>query len=267
VTASVAVPATLAPSRGGASAIDATDLYALPRADVVVLGEVHDNPVHHAHQAIAIEAVAPSAVVFEMLSPDQAGRVTPRLARSAEALGAILGWEASGWPDIAIYHPVFVAAGEAAIRGGAAPMDDVRRATREGAAAAFGPDAARFGIDAPLPEAEQALREAGQLMAHCNALPAEALGGMVEAQRLRDAWLARAALEAVEQTGGPVVVITGNGHARADWGVPRMLAAAAPELEVLTVGQFEEAAEARPPYDLWLVTEAVARPDPCAAFR
>jgi uncharacterized iron-regulated protein len=64
-----------------------------------------------------------------------------------------------------------------------------------------------------------------------------------------------------------VIVITGNGHARADWGVPRMIAAADPEVRVLTVGQFEEAAEARPPFDLWLVTEAVARGDPCEAFR
>lgn len=250
-----------------AGEIEATDLYTLPKADVVVFGEVHDNPVHHAHQAIAVDALKPSAVVFEMLSPDQAARVTPRLVRSEEALAAVLGWEASGWPDFGMYHPIFVAAGEAAIRGGAAPAEEVRRAAEEGAAAVLGPEAGRFGLALPLPEAEQMLREAEQLMAHCNAMPAEALPGMVEAQRLRDARLAQAALAAVEETGGPVVVITGNGHARADWGVPWMLAAAAPGLEVLAIGQFEEAAEAEPPFDLWLVTPAAARGDPCAVFR
>jgi uncharacterized iron-regulated protein len=259
--------AALAASGAGAREIEAVDLYDLPRADVLILGEVHDNPIHHAHQAVAIEAVRPSAVVFEMLSLDQAARVTPRLVQSEEALGAVLGWEASGWPDFGMYHPIFVAAGEAAIRGAAAPAEDVRRAVREGAAAVFGEDAARFGLDAPLPEAEQALREAGQLMAHCNAMPAEALPGMVAAQRLRDAWLARAALGALEETSGPVVVVTGNGHARADWGVPRMLAKAAPGIEVLTIGQFEDAAEADPPFDYWLVTDPAARQDPCAAFR
>ena len=170
-------------------------------------------------------------------------------------------------PDFVMYHPIFVAAGDAAIRGAAAPAEDVRKAAREGAAMVFGEDAARFGLDVPLPEAEQALREAGQLMAHCNAMPAEALPGMVAAQRLRDAWLARAALGALDETGGPVVVVTGNGHARADWGVPRMLAEAAPGIEVLTVGQFEDAAEAAPPFDLWLVTDPAVRQDPCAAFR
>ena len=243
------------------------ELYDLPPADIVILGEIHDNPLHHAHQSIAVEALAPKAVVFEMLSPEQALRVTPELVRSEEALGAVLGWEAAGWPDFGMYHPIFVAAGDAAIRGAAAPAEDVRSAARDGAAAAFGEGAARFGLADPLPEAEQALREAGQLMAHCNAMPAEALPGMVEAQRLRDAWLARAALDALAETGGPVAVITGNGHARADWGIPRLIAAAAPEVEVLTIGQFEEAAEARPPFDLWLVTEAAARGDPCEAFR
>jgi uncharacterized iron-regulated protein len=265
--AGAAILAALVFAPAGASEIEATDLYALPRADIVILGEVHDNPVHHAHQAIAVEALAPSAVVFEMLSPGQASRVTPRLVRSEEALGAILGWEASGWPDFGMYHPIFVAAGDAPIRGAAAPIEDVRRASREGAAAVFGDEAARFGLDRPLPEAEQALREAEQLIAHCNAMPGEALPGMVEAQRLRDAWLARAAFAAFEEFGGPVVVITGNGHARADWGVPALLAAAAPGIEVLTVGQFEEAADARPPFDLWLVAAAAERGDPCEAFR
>ncbi len=233
----------------------------------MILGEVHDNPLHHAHQALAVEALGAKAVVFEMLSIDQAARVTPRLLRSEQALGAILGWEASGWPDFGMYYPVFVAAAGSEFRGAAAPVADVRRAAAEGAAEVFGEDAARFGLAEPLPEAEQALREAEQLMAHCNAMPGAALPGMVEAQRLRDAWLARAALGALEETGGPVVVITGNGHARADWGVPSMIAAAEPEVRVLAIGQFEDAAEAAPPFDLWLVTEAVERGDPCEAFR
>ena len=243
------------------------DLYDLPPADIVILGEIHDNPIHHAHQSIAVSALSPSAVVFEMLSPEQAARVTPRLVGSAEALGATLGWEASGWPDFGMYHPIFVAAGAAAIRGAAAPSEDVRQAARDGASVVFGEEAGLFGLSDPLPEAEQALREAEQLVAHCDAMPAEALPGMVEAQRLRDAWLARAALDALDETGGPVVVITGNGHARADWGVPHLIAAAAPEARVLAIGQFEEAAEPDPPFDLWIVTEAAERGDPCAAFR
>jgi uncharacterized iron-regulated protein len=92
------------------------------------------------------------------------------------------------------------------------------------------------------------------------------LPGMVEAQRLRDAALARAALEAMTATGGPVVVITGNGHARRDLGIPSVLALAAPKLRVLSIGQLEGSAGQDQPFDLWVVTGTVARGDPCAAF-
>ncbi len=234
---------------------------------MVLLGEVHDNPAHHRNQARAVAALAPRALVFEMLTPGQALRVRPELRGDSEALGAALGWEESGWPDFALYHPIFTAAPDAAVFGGALPRDDVRRAFDEGAAGVLGSSAPLFGLDRPLDPDEAAAREAGQLDAHCDALPSESLPGMVEAQRLRDAALARAVLAALAETGAPVAVITGNGHARRDWGVPRALAAADPGLRILSVGQFEAAQEAQAPYDLWLVSDPVDRPDPCEAFR
>lgn len=250
-----------------AEQIQPADLSALS-ADVVILGEVHDNPVHHAHQAQAVAALAPAALVFEMLTPDQAALVTEANRGDAAALGAALGWEASGWPDFSMYHPIFTAAPRARIYGAALPREDVRRAVGEGAAAVLGADADRFGLTSPLPAAEQAAREADQMAAHCNAMPAEMMPGMVEAQRLRDASLARAAVQAMAETGGPVAVIAGSGHARRDWGIPAALAVAAPELSVLSVGQIEAEGAAAPeqPFDLWLVTEPTPREDPCAAF-
>ncbi|MDP3339050.1 ChaN family lipoprotein [Frigidibacter sp.] len=244
------------------------DALADLRADVVILGEVHDNPVHHAHQAQAVAALAPTALVFEMLTPDQAALVTEANRGDAAALAAALDWEASGWPDFAMYHPIFTAAPQAKVYGAALPRDEVRRAVGEGAAAILGSDAERFGLTAPLPAAEQAEREAEQMEAHCNAMPADLMPGMVEAQRLRDAALARAAVQAMAETGGPVAVIAGSGHARRDWGIPAALAVAAPEMSVLSVGQIEAEGAAEPdqPFDMWLVTEPTPREDPCAAF-
>jgi uncharacterized iron-regulated protein len=165
-----------------------------------------------------------------------------------------------------MYAPLFTAAPAARIVGGALPRAEVRRAVTEGAAAVFGPDAGRFGLDRPLPAAEQAAREADQATAHCDALSEEMLPGMVAAQRLRDAALARAALEAWRRTGGPVAVITGAGHADRERGIPAALAEAAPGLSVLSIGQFEAPPADPPPFDLWLVTEPAEREDPCAAF-
>lgn len=236
-------------------------------AQVVVLGEVHDNPSHHRVQAQAVAALRPLALVFEMLTPAQAARATPEVRADPAVLGQVLGWAESGWPDFAMYAPIFAAAPQALIVGGALDRAEVRRAMTEGAAPVFGAEAARYGLDQPLPPDDQAAREALQQEAHCNALPQDLLPGMVAAQRLRDAALARAVVQALAATGGPVAVITGTGHVRRDQGIPAALAFAAPDLSVLAVGQLEADPGPGAPFDVWLVTDPVDRPDPCAAFR
>jgi uncharacterized iron-regulated protein len=249
-----------------AGQIEPAALADLPPADVVILGEIHDNPEHHVHQATAVAALQPRALVFEMLEPEQAARLGGVGREDAAELERLLGWEGSGWPDFSYYHPIFAAAPEASVFGGALPRAEVRRSVTEGAAAVFGPQAGLYGLDAPLDPADQDAREIDQAEAHCNALPEALLPGMVEAQRLRDAALARAVITAHAETGGPVAVITGSGHARRDQGIPAVLAHAAPSLRVLSVGMFETDPGPSPPFDLWLVTAPAQRPDPCAAF-
>lgn len=250
-----------------AAQIGPEGLQALPHADVVILGEVHDNSFHHANQARAVDAIRPRALVFEMLTPEQAARITPALRGDSVALESALGWTASGWPDFTMYYPIFAAAPKAAVFGGALPREVVRRAMTDGPAPVFGEGAARYGLTDPLPPDEEAAREADQQSAHCGALPDAALPGMVAAQRLRDAGLARAVIAASEQAGGPVVLITGTGHARNDRGVPQALARAAPDLQVVSVGQYENDPGPLASHDYWLITDPTARPDPCAAFR
>jgi len=237
----------------------------LPPADVVILGEVHDNPQHHKNQARAVAALQPRAIVFEMLTPQQAA-LTPADIADADALALAYAWAQSGWPDFALYHPVFLAAPGARIFGGDLPPGAARRAVGDGAAAVFGPDAALYGLADPLPPADQQAREAEQRSAHCDALPDTLLSGMVEAQRLRNAALARAVVQALDDTGGPVAVITGTGHARVDRGIPAVLARVAPDMRVLSIGQIEGVAGPNEPFDLWIVTDPVPRDDPCAAF-
>ena len=248
--------------------ITVDDLTSLPAVDVVVLGEVHDNGLHHLGQATAMATIKPKAVVFEMLSAKQAAVITPELLSDQAALKAALAWDDSGWPDFAPYYPVFAALGEAKVYGAARPRDEVRRSFSEGAVAVFGmAGAKRLGLDQPLPKAQLVRRMQEQFEAHCEAMPLEMMGGMVEAQRFRDAAFADVVLRAVDETGGPVVLIAGNGHARIDWAVPYMLKFAAPDLSVLSVGVLEGPIVEAPPYDLWLQTEAAEREDPCLAFK
>ncbi|APG47987.1 ChaN family lipoprotein [Phaeobacter porticola] len=243
----------------------------LTDADVVFLGEAHDNPAHHQVQAELIAALAPAAVVWEMITPAQAAGLTPDLLRDGPALAEALDWAQSGWPDFALYQPVFAAGHGAAHVGALVPRADTRRAMEIGVAAFFGPDAAQYGLTDPLPEAQQSQREADQLANHCNAMPPEMLPVLVNLQRLRDAALARAVVIALQQpdydrSKGPVVVITGNGHARLDRGAPVALRQVRPDLRIAALGQSEDSQIAGE-FNVVLDTVAISRPDPCLTFQ
>lgn len=252
------------------SVADTAEIVAAARsADIVILGEIHDNPTHHATQAAVVAALQPAALVFEMIPQALENDVNTLRKDGAgrEALAEALDWSASGWPDFAYYAAILEAAPQARVFGAGQPREDVRRAAAEGAAVAFGTDAAIYGLDRPLAPDDLAAREADMQASHCDKLPPEMLPGMVEAQRFRDAGLADAALWARTMTGdGQVVVIAGTGHADRVRGVPAALGVADPDLSVLSVGQFEAAPEAPGGYDLTLLAPAPAREDPCAAF-
>lgn len=233
-------------------------------SDVLILGEAHDNPHHHARQAEIVAQVQPKALVFEMLTDAQAGKHIPGADQGT--LTDAFDWENSGWPDFAMYYPIFAAAPEARVFGAGVPRDAARAAMRDGLAATFGTGAGAYGLTTPLLSDEQETREAMQMAAHCDALPADILPAMVDIQRLRDAQLAKMALRAFEQTGGPVVVITGNGHARTDWGMPVYLKRAAPDLSITALGQGEAGQPPAGTFDLIEDAPTVERNDPCAAF-
>jgi hypothetical protein len=95
-------------------------------ADLVLLGEKHDNPDHHRLQAWLLDALARAgrrpAVVFEMIPRDRAGALATALGASPsdpDALAEALDWSHSGWPPFALYRPVFevALAEDAADRG------------------------------------------------------------------------------------------------------------------------------------------------------
>lgn len=232
-------------------------------ADIVVIGEIHDNTAHHALQARFLRDFPATAVIYEMLTPDEARRLDG-VARDAGAMRAAV-FEFH-WSNIADYADV-LAASQGAIIGAALPRDQVRQAFSEGAAAVFGVQSKQYGLERAVPGAQLELRKRLQYEAHCDAMPIDMMGGMVEAQRLRDAAFARTVLDALNTHGAPVVLITGNGHARKDWGVPFFVGQVAPLVRVLSIGQSELQ---RPPeggFDVVFDAAPVTRPDPCAAFR
>ena len=237
-----------------------------PGMDIYVLGEVHDNPAHHAQQARLVAMIAPETVVWEMLSPDQVAAMAGVDRADATLLGKALGWEAAGWPDFAMYHPIFLAAGDARHLGAALPRSRIKAVVAQGLAVELGAAAvAEWGLG-PLTPQDQTAREAEQMAAHCDALPADMLPGMVAAQRLRDWSLASLAAAAVEAGQGPVVIITGTGHARKDQGVPALIAVARPGMKLWSLGQVEDDPGADAPFDAVNITPPTPREDPCLGF-
>lgn len=234
-------------------------------ADVVLLGEVHDNPAQHAVQEAAVTALQPGAMVWEMLTAETAARISSGWLKQPGHLEQLLNWAEAGWPGFEMYVPIMQASKDVPVYGGLIPRQAMQAVMDQGIAVVFGADAARYGLMIPLAEDDQAAREAEQARAHCNALPAGQLPMMVNIQRLRDAVLARAAVAAFDDTGGPVVVITGNGHARRDQGIPEVLGRVRPGLRVFALGQSEDGAITGS-FDAVLDSPAVDRPDPCLAF-
>jgi uncharacterized iron-regulated protein len=273
--------------RAGAEIDPAALADRLAAADVAILGEVHDNPDHHAAQAWLVGRLSPGGIAVEMLPPGVEGRFARLRAAGAarEAVGAALEWEARGWPDWSMYAPIFEAAPDAEITGGAVEPEALREAVRSGAAAAargaLGAAARLYDLEEPLDPVSRAEAAREQVAAHCDAIPESAAAGMVEAQRLRDAAFADAALRARALAGdGRVAVIAGAGHARIDRGVPASLAAARPDLRVAALALVETTPgsedwrayagpEGRAPlFDfLWFTAGVAERGDPCEAFR
>lgn len=235
-------------------------------ADVVILGEIHDNPAHHQNQHDILAALQPKAVVWEMLTREEAGRISSEMIHAPERLEQALEWSESGWPAFNMYHQVFVAAPEAQIFGGEVPREAALATIQSGPAIVFGDEAERYGLTEPLPAVEQAARKKLQFEAHCDAVPMERMQAMVDIQRLRDAMLAREVIAALKETGGPVAVITGNGHARRDWGIPVYLDRVQSGLKVFSLGQSEGHAVSGA-FDAVLDSEPAERDDPCKAFR
>ena len=227
---------------------------------VVLLGEVHDNAAQHALRVAAlrklVEQGARPAIAFEQFDrerQDAIDRARKERPKDADYLIA----EAKGSPSWQweLYKPFVALALEYDLPIVAANLsrsDAMKLATRSPPPR---PDVPREFVRAH----EDAIAQG-----HCNLLPREALPGMARAQIARDRALASAiALYAARG----VVLLTGNGHARKDIGVPHWLApearTAALSIAFVERGGDEPVAD----FDAYVVTEAAPRPDQCEALR
>jgi len=222
------------------------------QADIVLLGEKHDNPDHHLLQARLVRAVIRHgrrpALVFEMIPEDRQPAIDRWLAQhpgDAAGLGGAVGWDASGWPPWQTYRPIADAALDAALpmRAGNMPGGLAKKIGHAGLSALDPARRTRLGHHDP-PSQRLAARLRRELFdAHCGLMPEISMDPLVDVQRTRDAVMADNIAAALALAGtDSAVLIAGAGHTRSDHGVPKYLARLAPGRSIVTI-TFAEVAD------------------------
>jgi uncharacterized iron-regulated protein len=274
--------AALAASAGALAlspAFAATALLADPAAladamqtrRIVLLGEVHDNAEQHALRVAALRLLlarghAP-AIAFEQFDRerqadiDRARRERPRDADYliAQAQGnPSWRWELyRPFVQLALDHDLPIVAANLS-------RADAMKVGTGGYAALADVELRAVLTGRELPEGFARKIERAIAAGHCDLLPSSALPGMAQAQMARDAALATAL---APHAARGVVLLTGNGHARRDVGVPFWLPQrerdAAISIAILERDGDGEGAIAAEHFDAWASTARAERPDPC----
>jgi uncharacterized iron-regulated protein len=255
----------------------------IARQPLVLLGEVHDNPVQHRVRAEALQLFlnggARPALAFEQFDREQqsaidAARHTASGDPGARADRLIQAAGRGGW-NWMLYRPFVQLALQFDLPIVAANLsraDAMKVGRADGFDALFDRDAQRrLGLDRL---SQDFLRRHERVVedGHCNALPPAMLPAMARAQIARDATLLASIRPHAERG---VVLLTGNGHARTDLGIPYLMGAderartvAVGLLEApLPAADDEPFDELRRLFDVVFVTPRHERPDPCEPLR
>jgi uncharacterized iron-regulated protein len=257
------------PRAAWASEVEAA-VAAVEGADFIAIGERHDNPDHHRLQAALVAALAPAGLAFEMI-PQAMEEAVNRLradGASRDELAKALEWDALGWPDFSLYASIMEAVPRAYVAGGGLSRDTIGAIYKRGAIGAGDALAERYGLDEPLADDLRAAMLDEQFAAHCEMMPRERLGGMVDIQRAWDAAYADALYRAQVRGGGRAFLICGNAHARLDRGAPAYLARAFPEAKIASIGMMETGDTAPDgQFTVTLSAPAPEREDACEQMR
>lgn len=244
----------------------------------LLLGETHDNISHHRHQAEIIadlqHAQRITSVHFEMIDDEQAVQLRQSGYASADDLVQILSKSSPGWDYDKMYRVIFEQSlkTNSKILPANLPRDSIRTIFADGEKHI--PDAVRNIMrNTELTVEQRKSMEKEIIEGHCNVMPDEMLEPMMLAQRVRDA---RMALSLIQGDAETRVLITGNGHARKDRGVPLYLKAEDNAGKIVSIAFIEVEDNHMQiseygwrwdnnalPFDYIWFTPQFDRPDPC----
>lgn len=253
-------------TRTGQSLSQPELLARLRQADFLLLGEIHDSPVHHRIRAELITTLGARTVAAEHMDRGRRFSAGPaeRIRTDLEAAGFdAAAWQ---WP---VHEPLFGGLARAGIDviGANLPREQARNVVRSGSSALPADIAATLALGPLSDTATQAL-DTDLLESHCGQLPASRVPAMRLAQRARDGAMAT---ELTHLTERPAILVAGNGHVRGDYGVPQLLAHLKPDARIVSIA-FEETGDGPDTslsphtYSYVWYTAPTPRTDPCAGF-
>ncbi|MAU41419.1 MAG: hypothetical protein CMF31_07335 [Kordiimonas sp.] len=264
----------------------------MQKADIILLGEIHDNPQHHLRQARILKQFSRGreiAVLFEMVSRDYDNAFhiyrqrfpTSQPPDRADGLDMLLKWNENGWPDWSLYEPVFRQAlqKDMSLFGAGLPVGVIASLHKEGRAG-LSPalhNALTPYLQRTLPPALSARQRQDIARGHCDLLPAALLPRFSDIQTIRNAAFAQR-IETIGPDSKKRILITGNEHARRDLGVVHYLSS---QQKVISMGQIPvqlghdnptdytaRYGRQRLPFDfVWFSPSQNRTMDPCAGLR
>ena len=272
-------------------------------ADVVYLGEIHDNPWHHEIQLQVVQQLvergASPAIGFEFFDAGQTGVLMDYVnagsdgqnvrnpSRAEKNLRRRLGWGRERDESWDAYFPIVEYARQQglAVFGTDLPTGIRRRITQSGIAG-LTPVERRFVVDTGFNDsAYRQLMEREFIKSHCGWSDPRLLDHLYQNWIARNDAMAIAISEMVSvEQNRPVVMIVGAGHTRYNMGVYERVAALVAGVRQVNIGltpvretgsslaeyQRTEIANDRvfaPEYEYLWITRAKSRKDPCVEFK
>lgn len=238
------------------------------RTRIFFLGEIHDNEHGHQRRLERVKQLIDKGpvpvVAMEQFDRENQAVLDAALSQCPDVDCVLAKAGTTAW-EWRFYKPYVQWALDKKIKLVAANMSnvDVRKVMTNGFESVLGSQLVDTyqlkKIPAQLLSAQNKAIQEG----HCNMLPAQAIGPMVQGQIARDVWMAHV-VNGVSNA--PVVLIAGNGHVRKDAGVLQWLT---PQNQAKTqVHGYVENSDQNDAhwFDHVHVVPRVEREDPCLVF-